>query len=337
MRAVVVEQTGGPEVLQVRELEPESPPAGQVRVEVAACGVNFIDVYERTGAYPKSLPFVAGSEGAGTVTEVGPEVADVSVGDRVAWAMVEGGGYAEEANLPAARLVPVPDGVDLDVAAAVMLQGMTAHYLCESTFRAGPEHVALVHAAAGGVGSLLTQMLSAKGTRVIATTSTPEKAELARSAGAGDVVLYTETDLVEEVTRLTDGAGVHVVYDGVGATTFDAGLELLRPRGMMVLYGASSGAGTPVRPAAAQPAGLAVPDPPHPGPLHRRPGRARRAGRRRARTGRVRRASTSGSVGVTGSRTPVAPTRTWRAAAPPASCWSSPDDQVAADPSHAAR
>ena len=248
MRAVVVEQTGGPEVLQVRELEPETPPAGHVRVEVAACGVNFIDVYERTGAYPKSLPFVAGSEGAGTVTELGPEVADVSVGDRVAWAMVEGGGYAEEANLPAARLVPVPDGVDLDVAAAVMLQGMTAHYLCESTFRAGPEHVALVHAAAGGVGSLLTQMLAAKGTRVIATTSTPEKAELARSAGAGDVVLYTETDLVEEVTRLTDGAGVHVVYDGVGATTFDAGLELLRPRGMMVLYGASSGAVPPFDP-----------------------------------------------------------------------------------------
>ena len=248
MRAVVVEQTGGPEVLQVRELEPESPPAGHVRVEVAACGVNFIDVYERTGGYPKPLPFVAGSEGAGTVTELGPEVADVSVGDRVAWAMVEGGGYAEEANLPAARLVPVPDGVDLDVAAAVMLQGMTAHYLCESTFRAGPEHVALVHAAAGGVGSLLTQMLAAKGTRVIATTSTPEKAELARSAGAGDVVLYTETDLVEEVTRLTDGAGVHVVYDGVGATTFDAGLELLRPRGMMVLYGASSGAVPPFDP-----------------------------------------------------------------------------------------
>jgi NADPH:quinone reductase len=248
VRAVVVEQTGGPEVLQVRELEPETPPAGHVRVEVAACGVNFIDVYERTGAYPKSLPFVAGSEGAGTVTELGPEVADVSVGDRVAWAMVEGGGYAEEANLPAARLVPVPDGVDLDVAAAVMLQGMTAHYLCESTFRAGPEHTALVHAAAGGVGSLLTQMLAAKGTRVIATTSTPEKAELARSAGAGDVVLYTETDLVEEVTRLTDGAGVHVVYDGVGATTFDAGLELLRPRGMMVLYGASSGAVPPFDP-----------------------------------------------------------------------------------------
>ncbi len=248
MRAVVVEQTGGPEVLQVRALESESPPAGHVRVEVAACGVNFIDVYQRSGVYPKSLPFVAGSEGAGTVAEVGAEVAYLSVGDRVAWAMVEGGGYAEEANLPVARLVPVPGGVDLDVAAAVMLQGMTAHYLCESTFRAGPEHVALVHAAAGGVGSLLTQMLAGKGTRVIATTSTPEKAELARSAGAGDVVLYTETDLVEEVTRLTDGAGVHVVYDGVGATTFDAGLELLRPRGMMVLYGASSGAVPPFDP-----------------------------------------------------------------------------------------
>jgi NADPH2:quinone reductase len=248
MRAVVVEQTGGPEVLQVQDLESEAPPAGHVRVEVAACGVNFIDVYQRTGAYPKQLPFVAGSEGAGTVVEVGPGVADVSVGERVAWAMVDGGGYAEEAVIPGDRLVPVPDGVDLDAAAAVMLQGMTAHYLCEATFPAGPEHTALVHAAAGGVGLLLTQMLSAKGTRVIATTSTPEKAELARGAGAGDVVLYTETDLVEEVTRLTGGAGVHVVYDGVGATTFDAGLELLRRRGMMVLYGASSGPVPPLDP-----------------------------------------------------------------------------------------
>ena len=248
MRAVVVEQTGGSEVLQVRERDPQAPLSGHVRVDVAACGVNFIDVYQRTGAYPKTLPFVAGSEGAGTVAEVGLDVADVSVGDRVAWAMVDGAGYAEEAIVPADRLVRVPDGVDLDAAAAVMLQGMTAQYLCESTFPAGPEHTALVHAAAGGVGLLLTQMLSAKGTRVIATTSTPEKAELARGAGAADVVLYTETDLVEEVTRLTGGAGVHVVYDGVGATTFDAGLELLRPRGMMVLYGASSGPVPPLDP-----------------------------------------------------------------------------------------
>ncbi len=248
MRAVVVEQTGGPDVLQVRERETGAPPTGHVRVDVAACGVNFIDVYQRVGAYPKPLPFVAGSEGAGTVVEVGQDVTDVAVGDRVAWAMVDGGGYAEEAVVPADRLVPVPDGVDLDVAAAVMLQGMTAHFLSESTFPAGPEHTALVHAAAGGVGLLLTQMLAAKGARVVATTSTREKADLARGAGAAEVVLYTEVDLVEEVKRLTDGAGVHVVYDGVGKTTFDAGLELLRPRGTMVLYGASSGPVPPLDP-----------------------------------------------------------------------------------------
>jgi NADPH2:quinone reductase len=248
VRAVVVEETGGPEVLQVREREPEAPSTGHIRVDVAACGVNFIDVYQRTGAYSKPLPFVAGSEGAGTVVEVGPDVVGTAVGDRVAWAMVDGGGYAEEALIPANRAVPVPDGVELETAAAVLLQGMTAHYLCETTFPAGRAHTALVHAAAGGVGLLLTQLLAAKGTRVIATTSTREKADLARAAGADEVVLYTETDLVEEVTRLTHGAGVHVVYDGVGATTFDAGLELLRPRGMMVLYGASSGPVPPLDP-----------------------------------------------------------------------------------------
>ena len=248
MRAVVVEQTGGPEVLHVVEQPSPTPQAGQVRVAVEASGVNFIDVYQRTGAYPKTLPFVVGSEGAGTVLEVGDSVAGVSVGDRVAWAMVDGGGYAEEVVVPVDRVVAVPDGVDLAEAAAVMLQGMTAHYLCESTFRAGPEHTALVHAAAGGVGLLLTQMLKAKGTRVIATTSTAQKAALARGAGADDVVLYTETDLVTEVDRITEGRGVDVVYDGVGATTFDAGLTLLRPRGMMVLYGASSGPVPPFDP-----------------------------------------------------------------------------------------
>ena len=248
MRAVVVEQTGGPEAMQVAERPAPEPGPGEVAVEVAASGVNFIDVYQRTGVYPKDLPFVVGSEGAGTVTAAGEGVDGLAVGDRVAWAMVEGGGYAEGAVLPADRVVPVPEGVDLDVAAAVMLQGMTAHYLCETTFPAGPGHVALVHAAAGGVGLLLTQMLAAKGTRVIATTGTAEKAELARGAGAAEVVLYREADLVEEVRRLTDGAGVHVVYDGVGRTTFDDGLTLLRPRGMMVLYGASSGPVPPMDP-----------------------------------------------------------------------------------------
>jgi NADPH2:quinone reductase len=248
VRAVVVEQTGGPEVLHVVEQPSPTPRAGQVRVAVEASGVNFIDVYQRTGAYPKPLPFLVGSEGAGTVLDVGDGVSGVSVGDRVAWAMVDGGGYAEEVVVPVDRVVAVPDGVDLADAAAVMLQGMTAHYLCESTFRAGPEHTALVHAAAGGVGLLLTQMLRAKGTRIIATTSTAQKAALARGAGADDVVLYTETDLVTEVDRITEGRGVDVVYDGVGATTFDAGLTLLRPRGMMVLYGASSGPVPPVDP-----------------------------------------------------------------------------------------
>jgi NADPH2:quinone reductase len=248
VRAVVVEQTGGPEVLRVVERPTPKAGPGQVAVEVTASGVNFIDVYQRTGAYPKDLPFVVGSEGAGTVTAVGEGVDDLSVGDRVAWAMVDGGGYAEAVALPADRVVPVPDGVDLEVAAAVMLQGMTAHYLCESTFPAGPQHTALVHAAAGGVGLLLTQMLAAKGTRVIATTGTEEKAALARGAGADEVVLYREADLVEEVRRLTGGAGVHVVYDGVGRTTFDDGLTLLRPRGMMVLYGASSGPVPPMDP-----------------------------------------------------------------------------------------
>jgi NADPH2:quinone reductase len=248
VRAVVVEQTGGPEVLRVVERPtPEAGP-GQVAVEVTASGVNFIDVYQRTGAYPKDLPFVVGSEGAGTVTAVGEGVDDLAIGDRVAWAMVDGGGYAEAVVLPADRVVPVPEGVDLEGAAAAMLQGMTAHYLCESTFPAGPQHTALVHAAAGGVGLLLTQMLAAKGTRVIATTGTEEKASLARGAGADEVVLYRETDLVEEVRRLTGGAGVHVVYDGVGRTTFDDGLTLLRPRGMMVLYGASSGPVPPMDP-----------------------------------------------------------------------------------------
>lgn len=248
MRAVVVEQTGGPEAMQVVERPAPEPGPGQVTVDVAASGVNFIDVYQRTGAYPKDLPFVVGSEGAGTVTAVGEGVDGVAVGDRVAWAMVDGGGYAEATVLPAERAVPVPDGVDLEVAAAAMLQGMTAHYLCETTFPAGPEHTALVHAAAGGVGLLLTQMLAGKGTRVIATTGTEEKAALARAAGADEVVLYRDTDLVEEVRRLTDGDGVHVVYDGVGRTTFDDGLTLLRTRGMMVLYGASSGPVPPMDP-----------------------------------------------------------------------------------------
>jgi NADPH2:quinone reductase len=248
VRAVIVEETGGSDKLQVREVDPPRPGAGDLLVDVAAAGVNFIDIYQRKGLYPRDLPFVLGSEGAGTVAAVGTDVTDVAVGDRVAWGQVENCGYAEQVAVPAARVVPVPEGIDLGLAAAVMLQGMTAQYLCESTFPARSGQTALVHAAAGGVGLLLTQMLAAKGVRVLATTSTEEKAELARGAGAAEVIRYTETDVLAEVRRLTDGRGVDVVYDGVGRSTFDAGLDCLVPRGMMVLFGASSGPVAPVDP-----------------------------------------------------------------------------------------
>ncbi|USQ76337.1 quinone oxidoreductase family protein [Ornithinimicrobium cryptoxanthini] len=248
MRAVVVSEQGGPEVLRVEDREVPEPGDGQVRVDVQAAGVNYIDIYQRSGTYPMQTPFVAGSEGAGTVSAIGPGVADVAVGDLVAWAMVSGAGYAEQVVLAADKVVPVPDGVSGELAAAVLLQGMTAHYLVESTFPAQAGQTALVHAAAGGVGLLLCQMLAAKGVRVIGTTSTPEKAELARSAGAAEIVFYRDVDLVTEVERLTDGAGVDVVYDGVGKATFDAGLEVLRPRGTMVLFGGASGPVPPIDP-----------------------------------------------------------------------------------------
>ncbi|MFK5644989.1 quinone oxidoreductase family protein [Ornithinimicrobium sp. LYQ121] len=248
MRAVVVEQTGGPEVLTLVERETPEPGPGEVRVDLAAGGVNFIDVYQREGRYPLPLPFVGGSEGAGTVSAVGEGVPDVQVGDRVAWAMVVGTGYAEQALVPADRLVPVPEGLDLELAAASMLQGMTAHYLVTSTFEAREGQTAVVTAAAGGVGLLLCQMLRDRGVRVTGTVGNEGKAQLARDHGATDIVLYRENDLADEVRRLTDGEGVHVVYDGVGKDTFDAGLSVLRPRGMMVLFGAASGAVPPVDP-----------------------------------------------------------------------------------------
>jgi NADPH2:quinone reductase len=248
VRAVVVAVHGGPEVLQVREVADPQPGPGELLVAVAAAGVNFIDAYRRSGVYPGSPPFVCGSEGAGVVRGTGEGVSEFAEGDGVAWAMVEGAGYAEQVLLPAPRAVPVPEGVALDRAAAVILQGMTAHYLCESTYPARAGQTALVHAAAGGTGLLLTQMLARKGVRVIGTTSTDEKEQLARAAGAQEVVRYTEVDVVAEVGRLTDGRGVDVVYDGVGRTTFDAGLEVLVPRGMMVLFGASSGPVPPVDP-----------------------------------------------------------------------------------------
>ena len=248
MRAVIVEQPGGPEALTLVERDTPTPGPGEALVRVAAGGVNFIDVYQRSGAYPLPLPFVGGNEGAGTVVEVGEGVDEVQTGDRVAWAMVPGTGYAEEVLVPAARLVPVPEAVDLEVAAATMLQGMTAHYLVNSTFEAREGQTALITAAAGGVGLLLSQLLRDKGVRVIGTVGSQDKAELARANGCSDPVLYREVDLAAEVHRLTDGQGVHVVYDGVGKDTFDAGLASLRPRGMMVLFGAASGSVPPVDP-----------------------------------------------------------------------------------------
>ncbi len=248
MRAIVVNELGGPEVLTLEERPDPEPGPGDLLVEVAAGGVNFIDIYQRTGIYPMDLPYVVGSEGAGTVTAVGAEVSEFAVGDRVTWAMSNGTGYTDTAVVPAAKAVAVPDGLDLEVAAAVMLQGMTAHFLTESTFPARAGQTALVHAAAGGVGLLLCQMLRAKGVRVIGTTSTEEKAELARAAGADEIVFYKDVDVVTEVERITGGERVHVVYDGVGKATFDAGLDVLRPRGMMVLFGAASGPVPPLDP-----------------------------------------------------------------------------------------
>ena len=248
MRAVIVEQPGGPEALTLVERETPQPGPGEVRVDLAAGGVNFIDIYQRSGAYKLPLPFVGGNEGAGTVSEVGEGVTGVAPTDRVAWAMTPGSGYAEQVLVPASRLVPVPEAVDLEVAAATMLQGMTAHYLVNSTFEAREGQTAVVTAAAGGVGLLLCQMLRDKGVRVIGTVGSEEKAELARANGASETVLYREVDLATEVERLTDGQGVHVVYDGVGKDTFEAGLSVLRPRGMMVLFGAASGPVPPVDP-----------------------------------------------------------------------------------------
>lgn len=248
MRAVIVEQTGGPEVLQVQDRPAPQPGPTEVVVDVAASGVNFIDAYQRSGAYAKPTPFIAGSEGAGTVSAVGVDVSHLSVGDRVAWAMVDGGGYATQVVVPAERAVQVPQAMDTETAAALMLQGMTAQYLCTSTFPVQQGQTALVHAAAGGVGLLLTQLIVARGGRVIGTTSTADKAALAREAGADEVIRYTDIEVAPEVRRLTGGRGVDVVYDGVGRSTFDAGLDSLAPRGMLVLFGASSGPVPPMDP-----------------------------------------------------------------------------------------
>jgi NADPH:quinone reductase len=240
MKAIQVKQVGGPEVMEVVELPVPQPKANEAVVKLAASGVNFIDVYYREGRYKAPLPLVPGQEGAGVVTAVGADVKSVKVGDRVAWSG-QLGSYAEYEALPADRLVPVPQGVSDQQAAAAMLQGMTAHYLSHDTYPLKKGETALVHAGAGGVGLLLVQMAHNIGARVIATVSTEEKAKLARGAGAHDVILYTQDDFEVETKKLTGGKGVDVVYDSVGKTTFEKGLNVLRPRGMMVLFGGSSG------------------------------------------------------------------------------------------------
>jgi len=244
MKAIQVKQVGGPEAMELVELPVPESKANEAVVKIAASGVNFIDVYFREGRYKAPLPLILGQEGAGTVTAVGSDVKSVKVGDRVAWCGLLGS-YAEYAAVQADRLVPIPAGVTDQQAAAAMLQGMTAHYLLYDTYPLKKGETALVHAAAGGVGLLLTQMAHNIGARVIATVSTEEKAKLAREAGADDVILYTQADFEAETKRLTDGKGVDVVYDSVGKTTFEKGLNVLRPRRMMVLFGGSSGAVPP--------------------------------------------------------------------------------------------
>jgi NADPH2:quinone reductase len=240
MRAIVVDELGGPEVLKIADRDDPAPRPGQIVVQVAAAGVNFMDIYmcSGVGVYATPTPFIPGGEGAGTVLRVGDGVTDIAEGDHVAWAG-GAGCYAEQVTLPAERAVPVPAHIDLKVAAAVMLQGMTAHYLCTSTFPVEEGNVAVVHAAAGGVGLLLTQLVKRRGGVVVGTTSTTDKALLAQRAGADHVTTYEE--FPEAVRRITGERGADVVYDGVGKATFDRSLTALRPRGMMVLYGGASG------------------------------------------------------------------------------------------------
>ncbi len=248
MRAVQVAEPGGPEVMRLVELPDPTPGAGELLVEVVAAGVNYIDTYQRQGIYPMQTPYVAGQEGAGRVRAVGDTVTGFAVGDRVAWCETLGS-YAELVAVPAERAVAVPAGVSDEQAAAALLQGMTAHYLVHDTFPVADGETVLVHAAAGGVGLLLTQLAAARGARVIATVSTAAKEELAREAGAAEVIRYTEVDdLAAAVRELTGGTGVAAVFDSVGRTTFDASLASLRRRGMLVLFGASSGPVPPVDP-----------------------------------------------------------------------------------------
>jgi NADPH2:quinone reductase len=254
MKLIEVSQTGGPE--QLRYVDGPKPTAGpkQALVKIAAAGVNFIDVYHRTGLYKLDLPFTPGMEGAGTVEAIGPEVTGVQPGDRVAYAMSRGS-YAEYAVVPAAMLVKLPDSVSFETGAAAMLQGMPAHYLTHSTFPLKSGDTCLIHAAAGGVGRLAVQMGKMLGARVIGTAGNAAKVQLARSAGADEVINYSEQDFLVEVKRLTNGRGVDVIYDSVGVTTFLKGLDCIRPRGMMVLFGQSSGPVAPIDPNILNPKG----------------------------------------------------------------------------------
>ncbi len=247
MKHILISKTGGPEEMKLAEAPVPVPGPKQALVKVAASGVNFIDVYFRTGLYKAELPFTPGNEAAGTVESVGPEVTDLKPGDRVAYAMHRGS-YTEYALVPAAQLVKIPDGLDFHTAAAAMLQGMTAHYLTHSTFPLKKGDTCLIHAAAGGAGRLAVQMAKMLGATVYGTAGTNEKAAIAKSAGADETIVYTREDFVTEVKRLTNGRGVDVVYDSVGASTFLKGLDVIRPRGMMVLFGQSSGAVAPFDP-----------------------------------------------------------------------------------------
>ncbi len=244
MRAVLVPSPGAADVLQVREVDRPSPGPGQVLVRVAVAGVNYMDVYQRSGAVSLPTPFVAGVEGVGTVVEAGDGVDDLPIGGRVGWLRGGQGSYAEYVLVDAAMAVPVPDDVRDETAAAVLMQGVTAHYLATDTYQVQPGDTVLVHAAAGGVGQLLTQVVALRGGRVIGTVSTDEKAEIARAAGADDVLRYDEVP--GRVKQLTGGEGVAAVYDGVGGATFDASLSSLRARGVLVVYGAASGPTPPL-------------------------------------------------------------------------------------------
>ncbi|GIV67852.1 MAG: alcohol dehydrogenase [Caldilinea sp.] len=240
MKAIRIHETGGREVLRLEEVAIPEPGPGEARIKVEYAGLNFIDIYQRTGQYKLPLPFTPGLEAGGVVDAVGEGVHEVKVGDRVAYCMVNGA-YAEYAVVPAAKLVPAPPALGLDVVTALMVQGLTAHYLAISTFPLTKGHTALIHAAAGGAGRLLVQVAKRAGARVIATVGTEEKAALARSAGADEAIIYTQSDFVSETKRLTHGVGVDVVYDSVGQSTFYGGLDCLKPRGMMVLWGQASG------------------------------------------------------------------------------------------------